>query len=134
MSHGTVRKEIRACFCDVMGDGGVQMAAVGCMRDNGTMEREEASEKEGLEMMKLCRKNGIHHDCFMAENGRDSLDSKTARIDRSPRVNGSSKSVSAIFTKPSIPTLRSRKEKITSEQNKRRRRLSKGECVELRTR
>ena len=109
------------------------MAAVGCMRDNGTMEGEESSEKE-TELINLCRKNGIHQDCFMGENARDSLDSKLARSERSQRVNGTSKSVSAIFTKPSIPTLRSRKDKTSLEQSKRRRRLSKGESTDQRPR
>ena len=98
--------------------------AAGCTRDNGTMEGEESSEKEG-EMIKLCRKNGIHQDCFMRENARDCLDSKVAKTERPQRVNGTSKSVSAIFTKPTIPTLRSRKDKTVIEQSKRKRRLSK---------
>ena len=110
-----------------------KMAAVGCMRDNGTMEGEESSEKEG-ELIKMCRKNGIHQDCFMGESARDSLDSKFARTERPQRVNGTSKSVSAIFTKPSIPTLRSRRDKTSLEQSKRRRRLSKGESVDQRSR
>lgn len=111
-----------------------KMAAVGCLRDNGTMEGDESSEKEGLELMKMCRKNGIHQDCFMGENARDSLDSRPTKTERSPRLNGSSKSVSAIFTKPSIPTLRSRKDKISPELGRRRRRPSKGENLELRIR
>ncbi|KAL8586623.1 hypothetical protein ACOMHN_040131 [Nucella lapillus] len=109
-----------------------KMAAVGCMRDNGMMDGEESSEKEG-ELIKLCRKNGIHQDCFLGENARDSLDSKVAKTERPQRVNGTSKSVSAIFTKPSIPTLRSRKDK-TLEQSNRRRRLSNGESTDLRLR
>lgn len=110
-----------------------KMAAVGCMRDNGTVEGDESSEKEG-ELMKLCRRNGIHQDCFMGENARDCLDSKATKSIRPQRVNGTSKSVSAIFTKPSIPTLRSRKDKIPLEQNKRRRRLSRGEGTEAKAR
>ena len=99
-----------------------KMAAVGCMKDNGTLDGEDSSEKE-KDILKLCKKNGIYKECLV--NVIDPLDSKNARVERVQRVNGTSKSVSAIFTKPTIPSLRSRKHKSASDLMTRKKRTNK---------
>ncbi|XP_055954623.1 zinc finger protein AEBP2 isoform X1 [Patella vulgata] len=105
------------------------MATVG---DNGSLDGEDSSKNEGDVLGNMCKKNGIDHSCFLGDHYRDSVEARFVNSGRMSRLNGTSKShsVSASFTKPSIPSLRSRKEKLCTETCRRKRRPSKHESSE----
>ena len=104
------------------------MAAVGCTEDNGSMESEDPMGKSAPVVVELYRRNGINHSYFKSESACDFIDGKTAKLEKTLKMNGSAKPLS--FAKPSIPTLRSRKDRTPPDITKRKRRLSKPDTVE----
>ncbi|ESP03991.1 hypothetical protein LOTGIDRAFT_156595 [Lottia gigantea] len=108
------------------------MAAVG---DNACLDGEDDPKNGEDGLVNLCKKNGINHTCFLGDNFRDSVEARIMKVEKLTRLNGTSKSHSllqsgASFTKPTLPTLRSRKEKVSPEICRRKRRSSKHESPE----
>lgn len=90
------------------------MATVGCMEESSSMDSEESGEKNEPAIADICKKNGVSYK-FYCQKRTCCVDSKSIS-DKIIKVNGAK-----LFTKPSIPTLRSRKD----NSSRRKRRLSK---------
>ncbi|KAL5010900.1 hypothetical protein ScPMuIL_013205 [Solemya velum] len=87
------------------------MAAVGCMEESSSMDSEESGDKNEPAIADICKKNGVSYK-FYCQKRTCCVDSKSL-TDKIVKVNGAK-----LFTKPSIPTLRSRKD--NSSRRKRR--------------
>ncbi|KAJ8315145.1 hypothetical protein KUTeg_007295 [Tegillarca granosa] len=89
-----------------------KMAAVGCMDENSAKDSEEGGDKNESDISDLCKKNGVNYKSFNERKSCEYLNSKGVFLEKITKVNGIVKSNS--FTKPSIPTLRSRGERHPS--------------------
>ncbi|XP_046580019.1 zinc finger protein aebp2-like [Haliotis rubra] len=108
------------------------MAAV-CMGDNGSLDSEDLAERNTDPVLfDMVKKNGINHNCLFGDKNCDPLESTVSKHEKMPKINGCSVKPQGLpaFTKPSIPTLRSRKDKISPEIPKRKRRASKQDISE----
>ena len=99
------------------------MAAVGC----SSIERKEMGEKGATKLALACKRNGINHGCYCEEKMETRNNCRSQILDKLFKINGSVKTNNNIFSRPSIPTLRSRRERHPSgpEAAKRRRRSSR---------
>ena len=107
------------------------MATVGCVENSGSMDGEDLAARNTKPVISdLCKKNGINHSCFLAAQVRDCFESKAA-LSEKIKLNGCSFKA---FPKPSIPTLRSRKDRCSPELPKRKRRPSRHDSAEVKER
>lgn len=106
------------------------MAAVGCMENSGDNNSEERQDKCAPDLRELCKKNGLNHKFNYEEKTGDCVNAKEIILEKLTRINGTNKHNS--FTKPLIPTLRSRGERLVGGQEslRRTRRLSKQDLSE----
>ena len=101
-----------------------KMAAVEC----SSIERKDMGDKCTAKLNLMCKTNGLNHACFCEEKVETRKSCKSQLLDKILRLNGSVKSNNNnSFPRPSIPVLRSRKERHSSgsEFSKRRRRSSR---------
>ncbi|XP_021379837.1 zinc finger protein aebp2-like isoform X2 [Mizuhopecten yessoensis] len=108
------------------------MAAVGCMENSGDNNSEERQDNCVSDLREMCKKNGLNHKFNYEEKPGDCINAKEMILEKLTRINGTNKHNS--FTKPSIPTLRSRGERVSGGQDspRRTRRLSKQDQAEPR--
>ena len=99
------------------------MAAVEC----SSIDRKEMGDKCTAKLNLICKKNGLNHACFCEENVVSTKRCKAELLDKILRLNGSVKPNNNSFPRPSVPVLRTRKERHSSgsETSKRRRRSSR---------
>lgn len=91
-----------------------KMATVGCMEDNSSKDSDESSDRNEANLSEMCKKNGVHRFFCHSENSSDMADLKLPKTDKHFRANGAN-TKHIPFAKPSIPTLRSRKDRHTPE-------------------
>ncbi|XP_059166335.1 zinc finger protein AEBP2-like isoform X2 [Physella acuta] len=82
------------------------MAAVGCV-ESGLLDKKCSSEKVNYEISKLCKNNVIQH-CSFLENSNKELLNLSAEMDSKKDDFVRVGATTAVFAKPSIPSLRSR--------------------------
>lgn len=102
------------------------MAAVGCT----LMERKDMGEKNATKLALSCKRNGLNHGCYCEEKMETRNTCRSHLFDKFLRINGTVKTNNNnCFPRPSVPTLRSRRERHSSgpEIVKRPRRSSRND-------
>ncbi|KAK3576345.1 hypothetical protein CHS0354_039279 [Potamilus streckersoni] len=99
------------------------MATVGC----SSMHNDEMGDKCAANFTLLCKKNGVNHNCYCEESLNSHLTLRSQFLDKFKRLNGNVKAHNNnSFPRPSIPTLRSKRERHSSgSESKRKRRSSR---------
>lgn len=111
-----------------------KMASVGGMgEENSVQEGQDSPEKALSTINEMCKRNGINHACHCAKKSCKLVDGKRTKTVQILKINGVSKNT----IRPSIPTLRSRRNITLSERRtllpespRRKRRLSKSDRQE----
>lgn len=102
------------------------------MEISGDKNSDPGGVQRTSDLLGLCKNNGIKHNFHFSDKTSDRLTSKGGFLEKLSKLNGS---VQNSFTKPSIPTLRSRGERLSGglDPPRRTRRLSKQDNVESQT-